>query len=230
MLRWLALLFWAFSVLVTLPVLLYFVGFVLNRYSFNSIDSGLQIPTREAALMNLGVLALFGLQHSSMARRWFKRWVPAPIERAVYLLATSAVLIVLFFRWEPMPASVWFLRTQWPFQILLAAAGIIVVWAAASQGALHFFGFHQVWAYFRGRVYSPPAFKTPGLYRYTRHPMMIGTLIFLWATPDMTQGHLLFSAVMTLYIALAVGWEERDLERAHGEAYRRYRQGVRQWV
>ena len=230
LLRWLGLVFWAFSLAASLGTLLYLTGFVLNRYSFSTIDSGLQIPTREAAAINLALLALFGLQHSGMARRGFKRFVPAPLERAVYLLATSVVLAILFIRWEPMPDTVWFFKAKWPFQILLALSAVIVGWAAASQGALHFFGFHQIWAWVRGRAYSPPAFKAPGLYRYSRHPMMIGTLIFLWATPDMTQGHALFSTAMTVYILLAVRWEERDLEQTHGEAYRDYRRRVTRYL
>ena len=228
-LRWLALAFWAFSFVASSLALLYLIGFVLNRYSFNSIDSGLQIPTREALMVNLALLALFGLQHSGMARRWFKRFIPAPMERSLYLLATSAVLVLLFVRWEPMPDSVWFFRVKWPFQLLQGIAGVIVVWATLSQGALHFMGFHQAWRWARGGVYSPPAFQTPGLYRYSRHPMMIGTLLFLWVTPDMTQGHALFAAVTTLYVLLAVRWEERDLERTHGDAYRTYRQRVRRF-
>jgi protein-S-isoprenylcysteine O-methyltransferase Ste14 len=106
-----ALAFWAVSFLLSLLALLYLVGFVLNRYTFSSIDSGLQIPTREAIVVNLILLALFGLQHSGMARRWFKRFVPWPIERSVYLLATSFILLALFIKWEPMPKSVWFLPT-----------------------------------------------------------------------------------------------------------------------
>lgn len=229
LLRWLALGFWGFAVLVSIAVLLYLVGFVHNRYSFNSIDSGLQIPTREALAVNLALLSLFGLQHSGMARRWFKRFIPAPLERSLYLLATSAVLVLVFARWESMPDSVWFFRVKWPFQLLQGLAGVIVVWAALSQGALHFMGFHQAWSWFRGKVYAPPAFQTPGLYRFSRHPMMIGMIIFLWATPDMTQGHALFAAVLTLYVLLAVRWEERDLERTHGGAYRAYRERVRQF-
>ncbi len=223
----LALAFCALSALSALLSLLYLAGFVQNKYSPSSIDSGLQIPAGEALVVNLGLLALFGLQHSGMARRWFKRFVPKPIERSFYLLATSVVLAVLFVRWEPMPNPVWLVGTRWPFQILAALGAAMVVWSALWQGALHFFGFHQVWCYVRGRDYAPPAFKATGLYRYTRHPMMMGTLLFIWSTYDMTQGHLLFSAVLTLYVMLAVRWEERDLERAHGGAYRQYRGSVR---
>lgn len=228
--RWAALAFWLFSFALSMLSLLYLVGFVHNRYAFSSIDSGLQIPEAEAIAMDLVLLGLFGLQHSGMARQFFKRLVPPAFERSLYLAANALILAVLFLRWEPIPASVWFFRTRWPFQFLLALGGLIVLSATMSQGALHFLGFHQVWAYFKEKPYEPPAFKTPGLYRYSRHPMMIGTLLFLWATPDMTRGHLLFSSVMTIYVLLAVVWEERDLERAHGEPYSNYRRNVRRWI
>lgn len=229
--RWLALLFWAFSCSASLLALVYLAGFVHNRYSFSTVDSGLQIPEQEAALVDVALLALFGLQHSGMARQWWKRRaLPPAFERSAYLLATALVLLLIYVRWEPIPVPVWRFETTWPFRAALALAGVIVVWSAAAQGALHFLGFHQAWSYFRGRPYEPPAFKAPGLYRYSRHPMMIGTLLFLWASPVMTRGHLLFSTVLSLYILLAVRWEERDLERIHGTAFADYRQAVSRWL
>ncbi len=226
MTRLAALVFWAFSTVSSLLALVYLAGFIHNRYSFNSIDSGLQIPTGEALAVNVALLALFGFQHSGMARRWFKRFVPAPIERSVYLTATAGVLAFLFFRWEPMPRTVWLVSVRWPFSIAIALSAALVAWSTISQGVLHFFGFHQVWAYVRGRTYSQPEFKSTGPYRYSRHPLMVGTVVFIWATHHMTQGHLVFSLVLTLYILLAVRWEERDLERVHGDAYRGYRRRV----
>jgi protein-S-isoprenylcysteine O-methyltransferase Ste14 len=218
-----------FCCAVSLFALIYLAGFVQNQYAFNSIDSGVQIPTREAVVVNLALLALFGLQHSGMARRWFKQFVPKPIERPVYLLATALVLAFLFVKWEPMPNSVWFFQTKWPFHVLALVGAILVFWATIAQGALHFFGIRQALAYVRGVTYLPPAFKAEGLYRLTRHPLMAGAIIYFWATPDMTEGHLLFAVVMTGYVLVAIRWEERDLERAHGDSYRAYRQKVR-WL
>jgi protein-S-isoprenylcysteine O-methyltransferase Ste14 len=210
LLRLAALGFWAFSCVSSLLALVYLAGFVQNRYAFNSIDSGVQIPTREALVANLWLLAMFGAQHSGMARRWFKRRVPWPVERSFFLFATAFVLTVLFFRWEPMPNPVWFVRVNWPFQLIAALGAVMIVWATLTQGVRHFFGFDQVWAYVRGRAYVAPPFRATGLYRYTRHPMMIGTLLYIWATPDMTQGHLLFAVVMTGYVLMGTWFEERD--------------------
>ena len=225
----LAIAFGAFSALSSLLALLYLAGFIQNRYSFSTIDSGLQIPVSEAMLVNLGLLGLFGLQHSGMARRSVKRLMPELLERSAYLVATAIVLAVLFYRWEPMPQPVWFTPIRWPFLILVALGAVLVVWSVLWQGALHFFAYHQVLAYARGRTYTPPPFRATGLYRYTRHPMMIGSMLYIWPANDMTQGHLLFAVVMTAYVLMAVRWEERDLVRTHGESYREYSATVRRF-
>ncbi len=226
-----ALLAWAGAFGLSMLTLLYLVGFVLNRYTFSSVDSGLQIPEREALAIDLALLGLFGLQHSGLARAWFKRIAGPVWSRTLYLLTTALVLTVLFVCWEPLPRLVWRFESRWPFQLVLAAGGGLVTWALLSQNALHFVGFRQAWTYFRGAApVPPPAFSERGPYRFSRHPMMIGTLVFLWVTPEMSQGHLLLAAVWTLYILLAMRWEEADLERELGAAYAEYRRRVRRLI
>lgn len=222
---------WCVSFAASMLALVYLVGFVLNRYTFSTVDSGLQIPEREAVVVDVALLALFGVQHSGLARAWFKR-VAGPVwSRNLYLLTTALVLLALFVWWEPMPQLVWRFQTRWPFQLALAAGGVLVTWALLSQSALYFVGFRQAWAYFRGAaVPPPPAFSERGPYRHSRHPMMIGTLLFLWVTPEMSEGHLLLAAAWTLYILLAMRWEEADLERDLGAVYADYRRRVRRLV
>ncbi|MBM3796635.1 MAG: isoprenylcysteine carboxylmethyltransferase family protein [Acidobacteria bacterium] len=223
---------WLVSFAASMLALVYLVGFVLNRYTFSTVDSGLQIPEREAVVIDVALLALFGVQHSGLARAWFKRAAGPVWSRTVYLLTTALVLLALFVLWEPMPRLVWSFETRWPFRLALLASGAVVTWALLSQSALSFVGFRQVWAYFRGepRAPAPVAFSKRGPYRYSRHPMMIGTVLFLWATPEMSEGHLLLAAVWTLYILLATWWEEADLERELGAAYADYRRRVRRLV
>jgi len=234
MIRLLALLYGLFIYLVFLAVFLYLVGFIGNRYSFSTVDSGPRIPVAEAMRANLLLLSLFAVQHSLMARAWFKRFwtriVPRSIERSTFVLSTCVVLVALFRFWEPMPDLVWHVvdPVAAPAIHLLFAAGWITVLIASAQiGHADMTGLRHVWLYFRRVHYTPPEFRTPGLYKHLRHPMMLGLLAGFWATPAMSQGHLLFAACMTLYIGIALIWEERDLVRRHGSDYTIYRSRVR---
>jgi len=231
--RVLVLLYWSFAYFTFLVSFLYLVGFTANHYTFSSVDSGLQIPPHEAAATDLGLIALFGLQHSIMARRGFKRiWtrvVPWPMERATFLLATSIVLAILFFKWEPIPGLVWSVDNpvgRFLLQALFWAGWGLVGIASFSIGHFDKFGWSQVRAYLRGEREQTPEFKTPGPYRWLRHPMMLGLLLGFWFTPEMSQGHLLLAVGITVYILIGVWFEERDLLREHGALYEDYRKRV----
>ena len=167
-----------------------------------------------------------------MARDGFKRRlarvVPAAAERSVYVLATALLLALAFVAWRPLPAVVWEAHG-------LAAGALLTICVAgwtlvlASTFAIdHFdlFGLRQAWLHLRGRPYTPVAMKSPRLYRVVRHPMMLGMLVALFATPTMTAGHLLFASAMGVYVLIGIAFEERALLAAHGEAYARYRREV----
>jgi protein-S-isoprenylcysteine O-methyltransferase Ste14 len=223
------LLYWAFCCLSFLAAFVYLVGFVGNRYSFSTIDSGLQLPWRDALLVDCALLLLFFAQHSAMARAGFKRlWrrlLPVETERPTYLLATSLVLALIYARWEPMPEMVW----QWERPGVAALVHVLfwTGWGLAAVsvaviGCRELFGWNQLWQ----RSYQPPRFHQPGPYRWVRHPMMLGLLTAFWATPEMSRGHLLFAAANTAYVLAALRWEERDLARAHGPEYEAWRRTV----
>ena len=203
-----------FAAFASLVSLLYLIGWVVNQYLPSTIDSGLQIPAQEALCVNLALIALFGLQHSLMARPFVKKWAG----RSTYLLATAVVLAILFRFWEPMPAMVWSIESAAAEVLLhgIAAAGLVlVVWAIAALDLLAFFGFRK-----------PPGFRVTGPYRWVRHPVMLGLLLFLWAAPAASQGRVFFALSMTVYIFIALRFEERDLELELGVNYRRYREAV----
>jgi protein-S-isoprenylcysteine O-methyltransferase Ste14 len=190
-------------------------------------------PWPRSFLINTGLLALFAVQHSVMARQWFKRrWtllVPTPVERSTYVLIASSVLLLLFHRWQAMPAVIWTVQNELARLALHGLFGVGWVIVLISTFLIdHFdlFGLKQVWTYWRGQSYQPPAFQTPGLYKWVRHPIYLGFLIAFWSTPQMTMGRLYFAAVSTAYILLAIQFEERDLIGVHGETYRLYRSGV----
>jgi protein-S-isoprenylcysteine O-methyltransferase Ste14 len=88
------------------------------------------------------------------------------------------------------------------------------------------FGLRQVWLHLRGRQYTRVRFATPAPYRFVRHPLYLGFLLAFWAAPTMTVAHLLFAAVTTVYILLAIQFEERDLAHEHGDSYHEYRRRV----
>jgi protein-S-isoprenylcysteine O-methyltransferase Ste14 len=165
-----------------------------------------------------------------MARRGFKQWwttiVPKPLERSTYVLFSSLSLILLYWQWRPLPQVVWNVEGAAARAVALAlfASGWIIVLVATFM-IHHFdlFGLRQVWLRFQDRPYRELGFRTPGFYRYLRHPIQVGFLIAFWATPTMTAGHLIFALATTGYIFIAVKmWEERDLLREHGERYRVY--------
>jgi protein-S-isoprenylcysteine O-methyltransferase Ste14 len=215
---------------------LYAVGFLGNLIVPKGIDSGEPATLGASLAVNLGLLALFAVQHSVMARPAFKRWwtrfVPEPVERSTYVLATSLVLMLLFWLWRPMPAVVWNAEGA----LRLALWGLFWIgWLTVLVSTFlvdHFdlFGLRQVYLHATGRPYTPVGFRTIGLQKWVRHPIMLGFLIAFWATPTMSQGHLLFAAVTTVYILLAIQLEERDLVSFHGDAYRDYRRQVRMLV
>ena len=212
---------------------LYLIGFAGNFVVPRSVDSGGEEPAALAWLANVALLALFGLQHSVMARPGFKRrWsrvVPEPVERSTYVLIASLLLLLLFWQWRPLPAVIWSIENlagRMISQALFLAGWLLVFLASSLMAPYDFLGLRQVYMYLRRRPCSPLGFRTPGLYNYVRHPDMLGLLIAFWATPVMTAGHLLFAATATAYILTGIQFEERDLARSYGEAYRRYRQQV----
>ncbi len=215
----------------TLAALLYLIGFVGNFIVPKSIDSGTTEPLLQSAVVDTMLIALFAIQHSVMARQGFKRWwtriVPPSVERSTYVLFTSFVLLVLYWQWRPIPAAIWTVDDP-------VAAGAIngifwlgwVVLVASTFMLSHFelFGLSQVFARLFGKQLSEAKFRAPLLYRYVRHPIYLGVLLAVWATPAMTAGHLLFAAVITGYILMGIQLEERDLIEQFGDQYRRYRQ------
>lgn len=186
-----------------------------------------------ALLTNTGLLLLFALQHSGMARQGFKRaWtriVPPAIERSTYVLAASLALLVLIVFWQPVPSLIWQVDSSAAriiLQALFWAGWLLVLASTFLLDHADLFGIKQVWTYWRGEAYQPLAFQTPSVYKLVRHPIYLGFLLAFWSAPRMTLGHLYFAVVTTAWILLAIQLEERDLITIHGEQYEVYRSGV----
>ena len=199
-----------------------------------TIDSGETAPIAQALAIDLGLLALFAVQHSVMARRGFKRlWtrlVPASVERATFVLAASAAFALLLWQWRPIPEpALW--RVQNPAAQSALQAVSWAGWGVALVSTYlidHFelFGLRQPWVALRGRSVPAQEFRTPLFYRHVRHPLYLGFLLAFWATPNMTAGHALFAAGFTGYILIGVWFEERDLVAQFGQRYLAYRDQV----
>jgi protein-S-isoprenylcysteine O-methyltransferase Ste14 len=221
------------SYLIFFATFLYAIGFIGNFGVPRTLDGTPSEPLAVAFAIDVALLTLFAVQHSVMARKWFKDWwtriVPRPLERSTYVLFSSLALILLFWLWRPLGGVVWSIED--PVGRVVLRAMFAFGWALVLTSTFlinHFdlFGLRQVWLFLLGRPYTTLKFGTPGPYRLVRHPLYVGWLFAFWCTPTMTLAHLLFSVATTGYILIAIQLEERDLVREHGDTYKAYRRSV----
>ena len=225
--------FAALSYAVFFATFLYLIAFV-GDFSLVplTVDRGPASPPVLAAIIDIALIALFGVQHSVMARQGFKRsWtriVPKQAERSIYVLAASLALIVLFAFWRPIEGTLWNLGgllaiAMW---VLFAAGWALVLLSTFLINHFELFGLQQAWFHARGREAAAPRFRQPLFYRFVRHPLYLGFFIAFWATPNMSYGHLLLAAGMTVYVLIAIRHEERDLVSLFGPEYEQYQARV----
>jgi len=228
------LLFSIIAYAVFFATFLYLICFVGNLpFAPVTADRGPDAPPALAAAINVALIALFGIQHSVMARPAFKaRWtriVPPQSERSVYVLAASVALMILFAWWRPIPQTIWDLSgTVWalPLWILFAAGWLIVLLSTFLINHFELFGLQQAWLNLRGRQAAAHELRQPFFYRWVAHPLYSGFFLAFWATPVMTAGHLLLALGLSAYMLIAIRYEERDLTAHFGDEYVRYRSGV----
>jgi protein-S-isoprenylcysteine O-methyltransferase Ste14 len=235
--RTLALVYGISSYLLFFGVSVYGAGFIGGFLTPTRLDAPQQGSIIFALIVDLGLLAIFAIQHSVMARPRFKQWwtqiVPQPVERSTYVLFSSVALFAVFALWQPLGGAIWNLEStggRIAVYTLFAAGWLIVLMATFLINHFDLFGLRQVWLYFRGRPYTSLRFATPGPYRWVRHPLYIGWMTVFWATPTMTAGHLAFALLLTVYMVAAARIEERDLVAHFGSRYEEYRRKVPMFV
>jgi methanethiol S-methyltransferase len=218
----------------------YFIGlsgFLGNFLGPLSIDQGPVTPFGLALLINIGLIVLFGLPHSLMARRSFKRWwtkiIPPAAERSTFMLQSGLLVLLLIWQWRPLPGVIWQVESglaQTLIWVVFWCGWLIALIATFLINHFELTGLQQVYAHLRGRSAQSPAFRTPFLYKVVRHPMQFGVLLAVWATPRLTVGHLVFALGMTIYILIGLYFEERDLVRYFGQEYEAYRAATPQLI
>ena len=213
---------------------LYLIVFV-GDFSFAglTVNKGPQSPLGVAVVIDIALIALFGLQHSVMARPAFKAWwtkiVPPPIERSVFVLAASIALMILFLFWRPIDTIVWNVTNPiardfiW---LLFWVGWFTVLLSTFLINHFELFGLQQAWFHVRRREAAKPELRQPLLYRWVAHPLYSGFFLAFWATPLITGGHLLLALGVSIYMLIAIRYEERDLTSLFGDDYRRYRSSV----
>lgn len=228
------LLFAIFAYAIFFATFLYLIVFVGDlSFARRTVDVGPGAAPLTAAIVDVALIVLFGLQHSVMARPAFKaKWtriVPPPAERSVFVLAASAALIIMFLGWRPIGAIIWNVTNPIASDLLWMLFWIGWLTVLVSTFLInHFelFGLQQAWLNFRGREAPRPVLRQPFFYRWIAHPLYAGFFMAFWAAPEMTAGHLLLAGGMSIFMLIAIRYEERDLIDLFGEDYRKYRAGV----
>jgi methanethiol S-methyltransferase len=211
-----SLLFWILSVSRLIPII--------------SIDRTAGLPFTQAFFKDLGLVMLFGIQHSVMARKSFKKWItgilPTPIERSTYVLISGILLTFLVWQWEPMGGTIWTIPEGSVLYYVIYAL-FFTGWAILFVSTFlinHFdlFGLRQTYFELLKKPYKPLEFKVRAFYKYVRHPLYFGGIVGIWATPTMTLTHLCFAILLTGYFVIGARFEEKDLIRDFGDDYRNY--------
>jgi len=231
--RVLAFLYGVTSYLIFFVTFLYAIGFVSDLVVPKTIDSGAPASFSQALIINFGLMALFAVQHSVMARKEFKRWwtqfVPVSVERTTYVLFASLTLALLLWQWRPIPTVVWQIANPslaTSVTVLSFVGWTVVLTSTFLINHFELFGLQQVATNLLGQNVPAPRFRTPLYYKFVRHPIYLGFVIAFWSAPTMTLGHLLFATVTTAYIVIGATLEERDLIAVFGNEYRDYRKRV----
>lgn len=221
--------------LLFLAVFGYMAGFLLDLLvpkAINDQGAGASGGMTGAIGVNLTLIAIFGFFHSLLAREKVKsllyRFLPRAAELSTYVVQSSLCLGLAMWLWQPLDVTIWKIEgaaQMLPYAAFASGVGL-VLWSTLLIDHFELFGLRQIWTHLRGKSMPAPEFKTPALYRIVRHPMQLGIIVLLFATPHLTLGHLIFAGSMTAYVVVGLHFEERALVRLFGDRYRAYQRSV----
>ena len=210
--------------------MVYMIGFLHDFAVPKSVDSGSFGSVGVAILVNFLLILAFALQHTIMARPAFKEWwtgfIPKPLERSTFVFVADIIMWTIIWQWRPMEGVLWHVQSAMAANVLIGVSllgWIVVVLSSFMINHFELLGLEQVWHYLRGTEPKQITFKLKGFYKCVRHPLMLGFLVFFWATPYMTVSHLFFAAMFTVYVLIGITYEERDLMKHHPEDYGKYK-------
>ncbi len=178
--------------------------------------------------IDVSLFSAFAMHHSLFARTGLKTVVasavPPDAERTVYVWIASILFFITCWYWQPVSGTLW--RTDGFVAgclIALQIAGVILTARSAARlGVLELAGVTIVDEHAPARTLIDT-----GVYAIVRHPIYLAWLLMVWPTPVMTGTRLVFALTSTVYLMLAVPFEERDLRKVFGAAYADYARRVR---
>lgn len=224
--RVLVMLYGVVSYFLFFGVFVYFMGFVGDVFVPISISSEVEEYSSNALMVNIGLMLMWGVQHSVMARGWFKEMISSVVhhhvERSTYVLASAIVLAALMYYWQPMEGIIWQVENPMLVNALRGFFGLgwaLIFLATFLTDHFDLFGLRQSWLNFVKKPYTPVVFTEVLFYRWIRHPMMLGLFIAFWSLPTMTVGHLVFSIGMSIYVLMGIHFEEKGLVKDLGQTY-----------
>ncbi len=217
--------------LIGFASLLFWILSLSNLVPEISIDRNTEMSFSLALVKNIGLVILFALPHSVMARKSFKDWItrilPQPIERSTYVLQSGIFLSILVWQWEPLGGNIWSIAVGstlfYVMHFLFFLGWIILFITTFLINHFDLFGLRQTYLELTNKAYKPLDFMVVAFYKYIRHPLYFGILLGLWATPVMTMTHLVFAIFLSIYIIIGVMLEEKDLMKDFGDQYRAYK-------
>lgn len=194
------------------------------------IDSPIIAIDADPILTNTSLLLLFGLQHSVMARSFFKdgllSHVSNAVKHATFSITSSICLLLIFCFWQPIDGYVWNFQDSmlpWFFLTVVYILGWLMAFLATFMiDHFELFGLHQGYRVLKDIPDPEAEFQIRFFYKYVRHPIQAATIVGVWATPSMSYSHLFLSIGMTIYIVIGLYFEEKDLIRVFGEKYKNY--------